>query len=698
MASRKNDWKNKLPGLGPGNGKNQKNQGPEQNGFQFKIPLGYITLMILLVSLFNYVLFRSDNTVVPYSMFKQKVESGEIRRVEMDGNYYTGYAEALTGQPASPLPATAKGGAIYKAVPIADPDFTRLLDSKGVVYSASPREGNAVLSFVFNWLLPFGAVFFVWRMIGKRMNNTGNVLAFGQNKASIVAEGDIQTRFNDVAGVDEAKYELEEVVDFLKNPRKYTDIGGKIPKGVLLVGPPGTGKTLLARAVAGEAGVPFFRMSGSEFVEMFVGVGAARVRDLFKQARQKAPCIIFIDELDALGKSRSSGVMGGNDEREQTLNQLLIEMDGFDATSGLILVAATNRPDVLDPALMRPGRFDRQVLVDRPDLIGREAILSIHSKGVKLEDGVDVKKIARGTPGFVGADLANLVNEAALLAVRAGRKKVSHADFEAAIEKIVAGLEKKSKVVNPVEKKTVAWHESGHAIVAAFTEGADPVRKISIIPRGLGALGYTLQLPLEDRYIVSESELLGQIDVLMGGRAAEQIALGSVSTGASNDIARATEIAKRMITDYGMSERFRNVALSRRALGQGHAPEPSFSREYSEETQRYVDEEIARILSERYARALQVLESKRSLLDRMAEFLLEKEVLDECEFRAMIENASVDGCIEAVSSQTADASEIKKLQEKSADDQSHSALPEAPGADMEETVKISLLPGDIRTA
>jgi cell division protease FtsH len=480
-------------------------------------------------------------------------------------------------------------------------------------------------------------MFFVWRLIGKRMSNpNSNVLAFGQNKATVVAEGDIKTRFVDVAGVDEAKAELVEVIDFLKSPKKYTDIGGKIPKGVLLVGPPGTGKTLLARAVAGEASVPFFRMSGAEFVEMFVGVGAARVRDLFKQARDRSPCIVFIDELDALGKSRTNGVMGGNDEREQTLNQLLIEMDGFDATSGLIILAATNRPDVLDTALLRPGRFDRQVLVDRPDLPGREAILKIHSKSVKFDESVNISKIARGTPGFVGADLANLVNEAALLAVRSGRKKVNQTDFNDAIEKIVAGLEKKSRVINANERKTVAYHECGHALVAAFTPGADPVRKISIIPRGMGALGYTLQLPLEDRYIVSETELFGKIDMLLGGRAAEEIVFGIISTGASNDIARATDIARRMITDYGMSERFRHVALSKRGLGGPASSEPSFSREYSEETQRYIDEEIARIMASRYAKVVALLSEKRELLDRLEAVLIEKELVEECEFNAIL--------------------------------------------------------------
>jgi len=645
MAGQKKDWKFKPPTSPNGkNGKDPQPTGPF-GGFQFKFSIGYILTMLIAVSLFNYLIFRTDNTLVPYSTFKEKISSGEIKRVEIDLNYYTGYPDKKNNEPSSPLPAAAKTGAVYKTVPIDDPGFTALLDEKGVVYSASPREGSAVLSFLLNWVLPFGIMFLVWRSVMKRFSGgSSNVLAFGQNKATIVAEGDIKTRFGDVAGVDEAKAELVEVVDFLKNPGKYTDIGGKIPKGVLLVGPPGTGKTLLARAVAGEANVPFFKMSGADFVEMFVGVGAARVRDLFKQAREKAPCIVFIDELDALGKSRVSGVMGGNDEREQTLNQLLVEMDGFDATSGLIILAATNRPDVLDPALLRPGRFDRQVLVDRPDMIGREAILKIHARNIKMDDTVDLAKIARSTPGFVGADLANLVNEAALLAVRAGRKKVNQDDFNAAIEKVIAGLEKKTKVINPKEKQVVAYHETGHALTAALTKGADPVRKVSIIPRGFGALGYTLQIPLEDRYVVSEEELLSQIDVLLGGRAAEEIIFGSISTGAANDITRATDIARKMITEYGMSERFRHVALTKRGLGFAgqNAADPFMAREYSEDTQKYVDEEIAKTIAARYDHVLTLLQNKRDLLKKIAATLLEKEVIEEAEFVALTKDEQTE--------------------------------------------------------
>ena len=629
MPRKPDDWNKKTPRKVPGGGPM-----PSMQGWKFSI--GYVIVTVVAISVFNWLLVSSDSSVVPYSEFKRLVEAGDIVRIDMDTNYYNGYPRAPTdGRP------EAGARAVYKTVPVYDPDFTKLLDAKGVTYSAVSREGNAAIGFVLNWVVPFGLMFLVWRFVQKRMSSMGsNVLAVGQNKAVIVAEGDVKTRFSDVAGVDEAKEELVEVIDFLKNPRKYTDIGGKIPKGVLLVGPPGTGKTLLARAVAGEAGVPFFRMSGAEFVEMFVGVGAARVRDLFRQAREKAPCIVFIDELDAIGKSRVTGAMGGNDEREQTLNQLLVEMDGFDATSGLIILAATNRPDVLDPALLRPGRFDRQVAVDRPDIVGREAIVRIHAKSVKLDPSVDLNMVARSTPGFVGADLANAVNEAALLAVRAGRKRVHQEDFEKAVEKIMIGLEKKSRVMNPEERKVIAYHEAGHAVVAAFTADADPVQKVTIVPRGFGALGFTLQVPVEDRYIVTQDKLLGEMDVLLGGRAAEEMVFGRISTGAANDITRATDIARRMITDYGMSERYRNVALTRRSLGiMGPSAEPVMGREYGEDTQRYIDQTVAQTVAERYDSARDILEARRALLDILAAELLEKETVDEARFKAIIKGA-----------------------------------------------------------
>ncbi|MCL2720554.1 MAG: ATP-dependent zinc metalloprotease FtsH [Treponema sp.] len=616
---------------------------PDFKGFgNWKYLLIYLLILFVGISLFNYVFLSKLNSPIDFSEFKALISTGEIKRVELTDTYLTGYSNPNKRDSSRSSIIRSYDGVqqdkVYRTVSIVTEDFLKFLDENNVAYTAISREGSAVLNFILSWILPLAFFILIWRFIIKRFGNFGsNVLSVGQNRAVIVAEGDITTRFNDVAGVDEAKEELVEVVDFLKSPEKYKEIGGKIPKGVLLVGPPGTGKTLLARAVAGEAGVAFFRMSGADFVEMFVGVGAARVRDLFKQARGKAPCIIFIDELDAIGKSRINNIGGGNDEREQTLNQLLVEMDGFDGTSGLIILAATNRPDVLDPALLRPGRFDRQVLVDRPDLKGREAILNIHSKPVRLDPSVDLEIVARVTSGFSGADLANVVNEAALLAVRAGRKIVMQTDFDEAIEKIIAGLQKKTRVQKPEDRKCTAYHEAGHAIVAAFTPNADPVQKISIIPRGL-ALGYMLQLPVEDRYKVRKSDLLGQIDILLGGRIAEEMVSGEYSTGASNDITRATDIARKMITDYGMSDRFKNVALTTRGMsmtGQEQR-EPSFQREYAESTQQYIDEEVARIIETEYAKAKKMLEDRRDILDNVALALLEKETLDEKEFKALL--------------------------------------------------------------
>jgi cell division protease FtsH len=645
MSNSSNDQKPGFPFGGPDG---PKLPDPKKWG-GWKFSLIYIGVIVVGMTLFNYVFMNRVNPPIDFSEFKSRIVSGEIRRVEMTDSYYTGYTAPKSSAPVLSTPlarqSARQSGAFYRAIPIYDEGFLRLMDDHGVSYYTVSREGSAILNIVFSWVIPIVFFVFIWRFLMKRMGNMGsNVLSVGQNRAVIVAEGDIQTRFADVAGVDEAKEELVEVVDFLKSPKKYTDIGGKIPKGVLLVGPPGTGKTLLARAVAGEAGVAFFRMSGSDFVEMFVGVGAARVRDLFKQARskvqgkEKSGCIIFIDELDAIGKSRINAMGGGNDEREQTLNQLLVEMDGFDAASGLIILAATNRPDVLDPALLRPGRFDRQVLVDKPDLIGREAILKIHAKDVKLEPDLDMGSVARSTSGFAGADLANIVNEAALLAVRGGRVLVSQRDFSEAIEKTVAGLQKKTRVIKPEERRIVAFHETGHALVAAWTPGSDPVQKISIVPRGFGALGYTLQMPVEDRYLMTEEELLGKIDVLLGGRAAEELVFGKISTGAANDLTKATDIARKMITDYGMSSRFRNVALSKRHSGMmGEGGEaPWAQREYSEATQQYIDEEVAAMMSGRYRTVKERLSQDRVLLDRVAQALLEKESLDEKEFKTLI--------------------------------------------------------------
>lgn len=614
----------------PGNNKNGKK----------KLPFWAILLIIVVITAIINMIFltKSNSDTIPFSTFRQMIENGQIDVVELSDTYFYGYNSATVMTDSSSYSKVSSSSqSVYKTAAILTDDFLRLLDEKEVTYKAVVKQNNYLLEFILNWVLPMGVLLIIWRIIFKKMGGGlgGGLFSAGQSRSAAVEEGQVKTRFSDVAGVDEAKEELVEVVDFLKSPKKYTDIGGKIPKGVLLVGPPGTGKTLLARAVAGEAGVPFFRISGSDFVEMFVGVGASRVRDLFKQAREKAPCIVFIDELDAIGKSRVNSINGGNDEREQTLNQLLVEMDGFDNSKGLILLAATNRPDVLDPALLRPGRFDRQVVVDPPDSKGRIAILKIHAKNVKIGGDVNFESVAHATSGFSGADLANVVNEAALLAVRAGRKLVSMADFDEAVEKTVAGLQKKSRVVRENERKIIAYHETGHALAAAFTQGADKVHKISIIPRGTHALGYTLQVPDEDRFLYTEKDLINEIDTFLGGRAAEQIIFGEISTGAANDLQRATDLVRRMITDYGMSTKFRNVVLSQRGSGYG-AAEPTLVREYSEDTQQFIDSELARILAERYQHVIELLTSKKTLLEYIAGRLLEKEVVEEAEFAEII--------------------------------------------------------------
>ncbi|NME67092.1 ATP-dependent zinc metalloprotease FtsH [Flammeovirga aprica] len=505
------------------------------------------------------------------------------------------------------------------------------IDYKGII------ENDWLGNFFSNWLLPFGLLFLIWAFVMRRMGKGGglgggggnNYLNVGKSKAKIyAADAEHLVDFNDVAGCDEAKQELAEVVDFLKNSTKYTELGAKIPKGILLVGPPGTGKTLLAKAVAGEAGVQFYSLSGSDFVEMFVGVGAARVRDLFTQAKSKAPCIIFIDELDAIGKSRSSNGMSGNDERENTLNQLLVEMDGFAADQTVIVLGATNRPEILDKALLRPGRFDRQVQVDRPDLNGRLMILKVHSSKIKLGSSINLEEIAAQTAGFVGADLANLCNEAALLAAREGKTEVEQINFTDAFERVVAGLEKKNAVISESEKKTVAYHEAGHAIVGHFTKGADPVRKVSIVPRGSGALGYVLQAPTEDRFLMSKDELLGKIKGLLGGRAAEEIIFGDISTGASNDLEKVASIVRSMLTVYGMSEKLPNLSLQKEGqnnfLGNGGA---SYKR--SESLEKEIDKESLEIIATCYEETKVFLNERRDDLEKLAQILLKKEILDE---------------------------------------------------------------------
>ena len=637
----------------------QGDKQPERGGpaprqpFRFGSPLGYVLLLVLGFFLFRSVFNDAGVRQVSYSQFRAAVERGDFARVELAESWVKGYlaapqsasevdAETEVGERRGPVaPDRINASALpWRAYRVdSDEGLLPLLEERGIQYSAVPSSNFTELLLI--WILPLGLLFLFWTFMMRRMSGGAmgqgpqSVMSFGKTRAKIRHEADTGVGFDDVAGVEEAVDELREIVEFLKTPEKFRRLGGRIPKGVLLVGPPGTGKTLLARAVAGEAGVPFFNLSGSEFVEMFVGVGAARVRDLFSQAAAKAPCIIFIDELDAIGKSRNAGVAGGHDEREQTLNQLLAEMDGFDGRSGLIIIAATNRPEILDSALMRPGRFDRQVLVDRPDKRGREEVLAIHSKNVRLDPGVDLKAIAARTPGFAGADLANVVNEAALLAARRNREQVTTADFEEAIERVVAGLEKKNRRMNEREKEIVAHHESGHAVVAWMLPHAERVSKVSIIPRGLAALGYTMSLPLEDRYLMSHAELRDKMAGMMGGRAAEELFIGEISTGASNDLRQATEIARAMVRDYGMST-LGPVALGEERstfLRSAGLPE---ARSYSESTARLIDEEVARLVGEALERARQVLREHKDRVQAVAARLLSVEVVDEEELTRLL--------------------------------------------------------------
>ncbi|MBU1207664.1 MAG: ATP-dependent zinc metalloprotease FtsH [Proteobacteria bacterium] len=584
----------------------------------------YFLIVFSLLTLLQHYFLSPKVESISYSKFKQSLAEGQVSKVIIG-------PESING--------TLKGGEEEKhqdfvTVRVEDPNLVKELDERKVNYSGLYQ--SKFLNNLFSWIIPLGIFFVIWRYAMKRMGPGMGVMSFSKSKAKVFAEDGTKITFTDVAGIDEAKEELQEIVEFLRNPEKFQRLGGRIPKGVLLVGAPGTGKTLLAKAVAGEAKVPFFSISGSEFVEMFVGVGAARVRDLFSQATSQAPCIIFIDELDALGKARGMNVMGGHDEREQTLNQLLVEMDGFESNKGVIIMAATNRPEILDPALLRPGRFDRQVLVDRPDINGREAILKIHSKNVLLSPQVDLRKIAARTPGFVGADLANLVNEAALLAARKNKEEVEAAEFDEAIDRVIAGLEKRKRVMSPKEKEIIAYHESGHAIVAESLEHAEPVHKISIIPRGIAALGYTQQQPTEDRYLLTRSELLDRLAVLLGGRIAEDLVFGEISTGAQNDLQRATDIARSMVTEYGMSERLGLVTYERERRPMFLPESFSGSKTYSEEKAAQIDEEISRVVEEVHQRVRQILSERRDVLEKLAHLLLEKEVVQGEELRRML--------------------------------------------------------------
>jgi cell division protease FtsH len=570
---------------------------------------------------------------IPYSQFQSYLKDGKIGDIVITDKYIQGTLKGARADQPSQFITTR-----------VDPNIASDLEKYGVKFRGATESGlGAFLRDLLSWVLPivifFGLWMFVFRKIAEKQGFGGGFMTVGKSKAKVYVETDTKVTFADVAGVDEAKAELEEIVDFLKDPQKHGRLGGRMPKGVLLVGPPGTGKTLLARAVAGEAAVPFFSISGSEFVEMFVGVGAARVRDLFEQARAKAPAIIFIDELDALGRARGAFPWGGgHDEKEQTLNQLLAELDGFDPREGLVLLAATNRPEILDPALLRAGRFDRQVLVDRPDRKGRVQILNVHLRKAKLAANVDPEQIAALTPGFSGADLANLVNEAALLATRRGGESVTMEDFTAAIERIVAGLEKRNRLLNPHERKVVAYHEMGHALVALSLPGSDTVHKVSIIPRGIGSLGYTIQRPTEDRYLMTREELENRMAVLLGGRAAEIIVFDQLSTGAADDLAKVTDIARSMVTRFGMVEKLGQVTFEEASHSYLGTPTPSFGQErkYSEETAREIDTAVREIVQQAFEKAAGILRSKRAILERTAQKLLEKETLGEAELKALV--------------------------------------------------------------
>ncbi len=598
-----------------------KDKEKRTKGFTFL----YFIIAFIAIVVINSYFFKSDVRTVQYSEFKELIARGKIGDLVIDTDTIQGNLTLEDGKKTKFLTSRVE-----------DPDLVKDLQKNNIKFTG--QYENKFLKAIFAWVLPFAIIILVWNLLMRRMGGApSSVLNFGKSRGKIYGEDEIKITFDDVAGVDEAKEELKEIIEFLEYPQKFLDIGGKIPKGILLVGPPGTGKTLLAKAVAGEAKVPFFSMSGSDFVEMFVGVGASRVRDLFAQAQQKAPCIIFIDELDALGKARGMNPLSSHDEREQTLNQLLSEMDGFDTKTGVIIVGATNRPEILDPALLRPGRFDRHVLVDRPDIKGREEILEVHIRGVKMAKGIDLKVIAARTPGFVGADLANLVNEAALLSARKGRTSVTMEEFEEAIDRVVAGLEKKKRVMSKREKEIVAYHETGHALMAEFLETTDPVHKISIIPRGIAALGYTLQLPTEDRYLMTRQELLDRLCVLLGGRVAEEIVFEEISTGAQNDLARATDIAKSMVKEYGMSEKLGHMTFEKERRPLFLDINPSFGgKDYSEATAKDIDGEVKRIIEESYARVRTLLTKKRTALEKVARTLLDKESIDGAELRELL--------------------------------------------------------------
>ena len=589
---------------------------------QLTIAYAILTVLLLLV-MQSYLKGQVDT--VKYSEFRQWLVDGRIVECsigsdEISGRYYSGTGDEIRG---------------FTVAKVEDPELVKLLQEHVPEYTG--KRESALISSLLGWVLPLLFFVAIWMFMARRLSGgSGGLMSIGKSKAKVYMEKGTGITFADVAGIDEAKEELQEVVEFLRTPERFQALGGKIPRGVLLVGSPGTGKTLLAKAVAGEAGVPFFSISGSNFVEMFVGVGAARVRDLFEQASRHAPAIIFIDELDALGKARGIGSLGGHDEREQTLNQLLTELDGFDTNAGIILMAATNRPEILDPALLRPGRFDRTVTVDRPDVRGREAILRIHAREVKLAGDVDLHQMAVRTPGFAGADLANVINEGALLAARRNKESITMEELSEAVERAIAGLERKSRVLNEKERRIVAYHEAGHAIVGELVDEANPVQKISIIPRGVAALGYTLNSPAEDRYLATKEELLAQICGLLGGRAAEEIVFREISTGASGDLARATQVAESMVKEYGMSRSLGLVAHREPRNPNQVLGMPSSDRNYSEETARRIDEEVAAIIDDGYGRAKDLLKDHRETLERVVQVLFERETMEGTELRQIL--------------------------------------------------------------
>ncbi|MDR8390554.1 ATP-dependent zinc metalloprotease FtsH [Aliifodinibius sp. S!AR15-10] len=603
----------------------------------------YLVVLLVLFGIQFYFMTPEAGSRIMYSQFLEYVEEGYVEKITItNGAQIKGqYTEKAIQQGIVKPPEQDQQWQLtsqnqtpsFSTTMLEGDEIRPILDANNVEYDVRIEEDW--FSGILIWLIPIGLAIAFWIFIFRRMNPGQQVLNIGKNKASLYdKQSDNKVSFKDVAGLQEAKAEVEEVVEFLKNPKKFTKLGGTLPKGVLLVGPPGTGKTLLAKATAGEADVPFFSLSGSDFVEMFVGVGAARVRDLFKQAKEKAPCIIFIDEIDAIGRSRGRGMMmGSNDERENTLNQLLSEMDGFNSDKGVIIMAATNRPDVLDTALLRPGRFDRQILIDKPDLNGRVQVLEVHARNLKLSDDIDLKLLASQTPGFAGAELANLCNEAALLAARRGKESVEMVDFQDSIERVIAGLEKKNKLISPEERRIVAYHEAGHAIVGWYLEHTDPVLKVSIVPRGLAALGYTLQTPLEDRYLMTTEELEDKICALLGGRVAEELTFGKISTGAQNDLERITNMAFAMVAEYGMSEELGYISLK-----DSQNPENSygFNKKYSEQTSERIDGAVSKIIKTNYERTKELLTKQEDKLEKMAQTLLEKEVLNHNDLRELL--------------------------------------------------------------